>query len=293
LDTWKGEGQNRIDTAARYPPVLSGASEKLLGSVKAAEQGFLIDTKILAGAGGSLTKDAIQTSFKASLERLGVEKVNTLYCHAPDYETPLKETAETFNELYNQGKFEKFGISNFTAAMVGDLLKVCDENGFVKPTVYQGRYNPIIRDPEDDGLLALCHEKGLEFVAYNAVAAGFFTGALTKGGEALKDSRYADGLWLGQALRGVYDKEAYHAAYRKVAAVIDPLGITGPATSVRWLCYHSGLKDGDGMIFGSSKPKQVDQNIEAIKQGPLPEEVVKVLEEIWVDIKTSQQQSKS
>jgi aflatoxin B1 aldehyde reductase len=111
-----------LDTAAVYPSAIPGTSEILLGKVHAAED-FIIDTKIMVKMGskppsvgdeppsdgekGELSREKVLESFRISLERLGVEKVRTLYCHRPDSQTPLEETAEVFNELYRQGKFEQ------------------------------------------------------------------------------------------------------------------------------------------------------------------------------------------
>lgn len=42
-------------------------------------------------------------------------KVKILYLHAPDHETPLLETLTAINDLYKEGKFEEFGLSNFSS----------------------------------------------------------------------------------------------------------------------------------------------------------------------------------
>lgn len=44
----------------------------------------------------------------------------------------------------------------------------------------------------------------------------------------------------------------------------------------RWLYYHSALRggSGDGVIIGGSKLAQVESNLAAAQQGPLPESVV-------------------
>jgi aflatoxin B1 aldehyde reductase len=69
-------GITQIDTAARYPPINHGMSEKLLGITHAASQGFAIDTKIFTtGGDGELDRASIQKSVSASLERLGVNQV--------------------------------------------------------------------------------------------------------------------------------------------------------------------------------------------------------------------------
>ncbi|TVY32963.1 Oxidoreductase [Lachnellula subtilissima] len=137
----------KIDTAARYPPTNHGMSEKLLGITHAASQGFAISTKIFTTGGdgsGELDRASIQKSFSTSLERLGVDQVDILYIHRPDPTTPLKVQAAAFDELF-EGKFKRLGLSNFKPELLQKYLDVCDENDFVKPTVYQGDYNVIIR----------------------------------------------------------------------------------------------------------------------------------------------------
>lgn len=37
------------------------------------------------------------------------------YLHAPDRTTPFEDTMRTVNELHKEGKFKRFGISNYTA----------------------------------------------------------------------------------------------------------------------------------------------------------------------------------
>lgn len=94
-------GISRLDTAARYK---NGESERIIGAARLADD-FLIDTKILAGAGGSLTPEAIEASLTKSLAALQVEKVNVLYCHAPDVTTPVAVQARAFDEQYRKGRF--------------------------------------------------------------------------------------------------------------------------------------------------------------------------------------------
>lgn len=68
---------SHIDSAARYPPTNPGRSEQLLGQAKAAEAGFIIDTKINTEGDGSgtLTPAAIETSLRSSFDRLQVKNV--------------------------------------------------------------------------------------------------------------------------------------------------------------------------------------------------------------------------
>lgn len=96
-------GITRIDTAARY---FNGESEKKIGRSKLAED-FTVDTKIMfqPPGDGTLTAEAIEKSLSNSLNVMGVEKVNVLYCHAADFATPIAEQAKAMNDQYKKGRF--------------------------------------------------------------------------------------------------------------------------------------------------------------------------------------------
>lgn len=102
-DALNEAGIKEIDTAARY---MNGESERKIGRTKLWED-FTIDTKIwFEGTGaGTLTAEAIEKSLSNSLSVMGLEKVNVLYCHAPDLETSVAEQAKALNEQYQKGRF--------------------------------------------------------------------------------------------------------------------------------------------------------------------------------------------
>ena len=80
LDSLVKAGVTHIDTAARYPPLNQGQSERLLGQAHAASRGFSIDSKILmshGNSGGELQPSAIITSLENSLGRLGSPSVSS------------------------------------------------------------------------------------------------------------------------------------------------------------------------------------------------------------------------
>lgn len=117
LDQLKALNIDRLDTAARYSPSNPGSSERLLGDVRAAEQGFTIDTKIDTGGDGSgtLAPAAISNSMNESAARLKIDKVHTLYFHRPDPQTPIFDQAAEINRLYLEGHFEKVSAVLFNA----------------------------------------------------------------------------------------------------------------------------------------------------------------------------------
>ena len=87
---------------------------------------------------------------------------------------------------------------------------------------------------------------------------------------------------MGMAARQQYDRKEMHAAITTLDEKLKPAGITKVEAALRWIAYHSKLVGpGDGIILGASKIAQVDQNVEAIAKGPLPDEVVQAIEGVW------------
>jgi len=281
LDYFKKEGYLQIDTARVY-----GTSEQMLASLKAQEQGFIIDTKIKSFLPGSHTPENLKLSFKESLESLNVKKVHILYLHAPDRATPFEDTLRAVNEIYKEGSFEKFGLSNYTTEEVEKIVKISRENNYVLPTVYQGLYNAVARKNEDT-LFPLLHKEKISFYAWSPVASGFFE--QRKGQEYPEGARF-NAKTFGGNFRNLYFKDSYFAAVERLSAVTKKFGLSNTEVAIRWIYFHSQLKkeNGDAVLFGVSPNgglQQLVSNIEAAKKGPLPNELVTLLEEIWNDVR--------
>ena len=92
---------------------------------------------------GSNSPEGIRTDLEESLRLLNTDTVDIFYLHAPDRAVPFKQTLSAVNELYKKGKFKQFGISNFTAFEVAEIVMTCKANGWVRPTIYQAMYNAI------------------------------------------------------------------------------------------------------------------------------------------------------
>ncbi|KAM0263748.1 hypothetical protein ACHAQJ_001063 [Trichoderma viride] len=276
------EGIKQLDTAQLY-----GISEQILGEIKASSK-FIIDTKHIGGwlPGNSSRAKVVERGLE-SLQKLGVDKVNIFYIHAPDLEEPLEGTLAGIDDLYRQGKFEKFGLSNFSVEEVRSVLKIVKEKGYVAPTVFQGNYNPVARKTETE-LFPLLRENGIAFYAYSAIAGGF----LTKSTEQLKQATGGEGRWsketaVGQMYHILYNKPKFLEALHIWNEVSISTGIPRAELAYRWVAYHSILKEhlGDGIVLGASRITQLQQTVEGLNNGPLPDSVVETIEEIWQLVK--------
>lgn len=52
---------------------------------------------------------------------------------------------------------EEFGLSNYMAWEVAEVVGICKRRGFVLPTVYQGVYNLVYRVPEAEYAIFINH----------------------------------------------------------------------------------------------------------------------------------------
>lgn len=280
LATLTAQGVTHIDTAARYGasygsgPAIGkfGDSEILLGKASAAEKGFTIDSKVLFLANGEkeLTREKVEESTLKTLERLKVQKVRTLYTHAPDGLTPIAEQAAAMDAQVQAGRCDAVGLSNYSASMVAEFVAACDENGYVRPTVYQGLYNLLKREPEES-LLPLLRAKGFRFVAYSPLASGLLTVGDQKEGNALLDRLYGD--------------ENIRRAVEQFKKRLEGSGVQATEAALRWVVFHSALRDGDAVIIGASKVEQVVSSMKIVRRGPLDNEVVKAVEQVWEDVR--------
>ncbi|KAJ6024669.1 alcohol dehydrogenase [Penicillium herquei] len=282
LDALEREGIKQIDTAQIY-----GASEQLLGEAGTSSR-LLVDTKHAGGwiPGSSSREDVYQRGLQ-SLERLGADKLNIFYIHAPDPEIPLKETLAGINDLYRAGKFETFGLSNFTPEEVNEVVRVAKENDFILPKVYQGNYNLVSRHIEAD-LFPVLRRHGIAFFAYSPIAGGF----LTKTRAQLVEGTKGDGRWdplspMGAVYHKIYSKPSFFQALDEWNAISESSGIPKAELAYRWITFHSNLdaRLGDGLVIGASSTDQLKRTVAALKNGSLPDSVVQRISAIWDIVK--------
>ncbi|KAM6511450.1 hypothetical protein FALCPG4_016452 [Fusarium falciforme] len=281
INAFAARGYRQLDNARAYSPHAPGSSEPRLGAVAAGDR-FVIDTKVNSLQPGTHSKANILKEIDESLEALKIKQINIEYLHMPDRATKFEEPCEAMDQAHREGKIKQWGLSNYKAEEVQAILKICEERGFVKPTVYQGQYNLIVRGGEKE-LFPILRKNGIAFYAYSPAAAGFFAGNHKK---VKAGGRYDKSLILGGIYSQFYLRPSIMAATEKALEVASGHGISGHAAALRWTAYHSQLNKalGDAIIIGASSPEQLESNIDMIEQGALPDDVVAALEAVYEEI---------
>ncbi|KAI8802049.1 NADP-dependent oxidoreductase domain-containing protein [Cladochytrium replicatum] len=275
-------GIRAMDTARLY-----GSSEEQVGKYHAGAR-FAISTKHPGGVipQGS-TSESIREVGKQSFDLLQVDQVDVFYLHTPDPKVPVAETLEAINEMYKEGRFKRFGLSNFTAEQVDEVVRVAKEKGFVFPSVYQGNYSAVWRK-QDTLIFPTVRKYGMAFYAYSPMGGGFLSKSR---GQILEGAgRFGDGgSQLNDIYRNMYVRPWYLDFADKWNAVSNDSGIPRSELAMRWIVYHSALKGefGDAVIVGAASTEQLRSTVVGVNRGPLPDEVVKRIADAWESIKDS------
>ncbi|KAG0326142.1 hypothetical protein BGZ99_010047 [Dissophora globulifera] len=273
-------GHIELDTARIYG---NGDTEIVLSQLPTAH--LKISTKVFPAFEGAHDEVNLPKTFRQSLDALKATKVDILYLHAPDYGTPIEVTLKAINDLYKDGLFERFGLSNYPAWRVALIYDHCKENGYVLPSVYQGSYNPISRLVVPELLPCLQHYN-ISFYAFNVVCGGLLSGKYKFDEEVPSDGgRFDSKLWSGNAFRGLYWNKLNFEGIQILEKAIKPHGISLLEASLRWMRHHSGLTVRDGIILGASSVTHLESNLTDLEKGPLPESIVVAFDEAWEHVK--------
>lgn len=277
VQTFLDAGHTEIDTAYVYN---EGSCERMLGEIlPALEPGsYTISTKVNPRITGRLDGEAAYMQLNESLARMNRDSVDTVYLHFPDPATPVESVLEAMADLHSQGKFRELGLSNFPAWMAADVWQICDRRGWVRPTVFQGIYNPLTRKAETE-LNACLNHFGMRFYAYNPMAGGLLTGRYGSFEDAPTDGRFTH----RPNYQKRYWKKSFFDAVDLIRKAGEKHGINTIEATYRWLAFHSMLNGGrgDAILIGASKLPHLQQNMDTLKAGPLPEDMVQAFEQAW------------
>jgi len=126
------------------------------------------------------------------------------------------------------------------------------------------------------------------------LAGGLLTGKHRyedRDGGKIQYGRFAGtGSWADAYVKRFWKKPLFDAIDR-LNETLDRIYGEGKVSlvdaSIRWMYHHSKMDGahGDAVIIGASSVKQLEENLKTTKHGPLHEDVVKVFDEAWGEIK--------
>ena len=256
-------GVTHIDLANNYGPPYGSAEEtfgRLMDSdFRPYRDELFISTKagydMWPGPYGNWgSRKYLMASLDQSLRRMRLEYVDLFYSHRYDPETPLDETLQALVDVVRQGKALYVGISNWPLEPLRYGIRYLKQHD-VPLLIYQGKLNMLYREPIDQGILSLCHEEGVGFIAFSPLAQGLLTDRYLQG--IPRDSRMAKEKFL----RSDMLTPELLAQLRAWDAEARAEGRTLAANALRWILRQEGVTS---VLVGASSTAQLETNLKAI-----------------------------
>lgn len=256
-------GVNFFDNAEVYA---GGKSEEVMGAALKKlgwrRGSYLVSTKFYWGLHdgvnekNTLNRKRLIEGINGSLERLGMEYVDLIYCHRPDKTTPIEETVWAMHNIIEWGKALYWGTSEWAASEIIEAIQIAERHHLHKPVVEQPEYNMFTRNRLEGDYARFYTDYGYGTTTWSPLASGFLSGKYQGG--IPKESRGAlKGYeWLQSRLT---DQERL----KKVAGlepIAKEIGATLSQLALAWCLKNPFVST---VITGASRAEQVHENMKA------------------------------
>ncbi|HTI52419.1 MAG TPA: aldo/keto reductase [Planctomycetaceae bacterium] len=243
-------GINFFDTAYCYG--FAGESERMIARALGHRRDeIVIATKggIHWGADRKQARDGSPATLKRqcdeSLQRLGTNRVDLLYLHAPDPNVPVTDSAGALKELLDAGKTRSVGLSNATTEQLAAFHAVCPL------TAFQPHYNMLQREIETSQL-PWCVANGVSVIVYWPLMKGLLAGKLPRDHVFdERDGRRKYPMFQGEEWRKNQD---FLDRLRPIAA---ESGKTVAELVLNWTIHQPGIT---AALCGAKRPEQIRDN---------------------------------
>jgi len=259
LDAFVDAGGTMIDTADVYsawvPGHQGGESETVIGKWLKRDpkkrDKVVIATKV--GMVNGLSPDVVIKACDASLQRLGIERIDLYYQHKDDEKTPLEQSLEAYQRLREEAKIRTIGLSNFTAERVDQAFAAAQKLGITTPVALQPWYNLVERERFEAELRPVAQRHGLGVCPYYGLANGFLAG------------KYRSREDLDKSPRGLRNIAYLEGKGARVLAALDEVsaetGAPLAAISLAWLMAQPTIV---APIASATSVEQLEQQTRAL-----------------------------
>jgi aryl-alcohol dehydrogenase-like predicted oxidoreductase len=198
-----------------------------------------------------LRPETIRRECEASLQRLGVERIDLYQFHWPDEGgTRVEDSWGEMKRLADEGKVRAVGVSNFTVPLLGSCEKVRHVDSLQPP------FSMVRRGTAAD-LIPWCAAHGTGVIVYSPMQAGLLTDRFT----AERASKLAEDDWRRKTPEFQEPQLSRNLRLRDaLRPIAQRHNTTVAAVSVAWTLSWPGVT---GAIVGARSAEQVDGWIRA------------------------------
>jgi voltage-dependent potassium channel beta subunit len=260
-------GINFLDNAEAYA---GGRSETVMGEalkrLGAPRLNYVISTKFFWGLDrqgeavnrrDTLNRKYLMQAIDGSLQRLGLDFVDVVYCHRPDPHTPIEETVWAMSDMIRQGKALYWGTSEWSAEDIRAAWDIADRHHLHKPVVEQPQYHLFHRRKVEEEFAPLYDDIGLGLTTWSPLASGLLTGKYRTGIPAGTRGAMETMAFLREQLTD----PAKNEAVARLAPIAGELGGTLAQLAIAWCTKNPRVST---VITGASRPAQLQDNLGAL-----------------------------
>lgn len=258
-------GVNFFDNAEVYA---GGKSEQVMGAALRKlgwrRGSYLVSTKLFWGMNkgpnecNTLNRKYLTESINGSLQRLGLDHVDLLYCHRFDPNTPIEETVWAMHNIIEWGKALYWGTSEWPAEAIIEAIEIAERHHLHKPVVEQPVYNLLEQHrfgPEYDPVYKAY---GYGSTTWSPLASGMLTGKYQAG--IPENSRGS--LQVYDFLKEQLTDPDNIARVARLQPLAEGMGATLAQFSLAWCLQNPGVSS---VITGASRVNQVHENMKAME----------------------------
>jgi voltage-dependent potassium channel beta subunit len=274
-------GVNFFDNAEVYA---LGKSESVMGdalkTLKWPRLDYIVSTKffwglqregVTANKKDTLNRKYLLQAIDGSLQRMGLDFIDLVYCHRPDPLTPIEETVRAMSDMITQGKALYWGTSEWAAADIRAAWDIADKHHLHKPVMEQPQYNLFHRKRVEQEYARLYDDIGLGLTTWSPLASGLLTGKYRQGVPAGSRGAMENMAWLAKGLTDA----AKNAAVGKLEGIAAEFGTTVGQLAIAWVAKNPRVST---VITGASQMSQLRSNLAALDV--IPKLTPEVLERI-------------
>jgi voltage-dependent potassium channel beta subunit len=262
-----GAGVNFFDNAEAYA---GGKSEVVMGeaikALKWPRLNYIVSTKFFWGLDregnaanrkDTLNRKYLMQAIDGSLQRMGLDFIDLVYCHRPDPATPIEETVWAMSDMITRGKALYWGTSEWCAADIRAAWDIADRHHLHKPVMEQPQYHLFHRKRVEQEYARLYDDIGLGLTTWSPLASGLLTGKYRDG---VPDGSRGAMQGMGFLVKGLTDA-GRNAALPQLAVIAAELNCSLAQLAIAWAARNPRVST---VITGASKVAQLRDNLGAV-----------------------------
>lgn len=251
-DAWAASidaGATFFDTAEVYG---DGESERIIGRLLAEDPGraarVQLATKFMPVPWKLNVRTALLSSLRASLERLGLDRVDLYQIHGPISLRGHGALAEALAAAHQEGLVRAVGVSNYSVNETRKFSAELRKRG-LRLASNQIEFSLLRTSPEKSGLLATCRELEVVPLAYSPIGQGRLTGKYSASNPPPSTRNFSD-----------HPMEKVDAVVAELRRIGDANGGKTPSqVALNWIIAKGAVP-----IPGAKNREQADQNAGAL-----------------------------